>query len=256
MPSSSSKASRTSRRTRTILLLLILGWELNAAARDTVSASAPTPDAPAESIRSAVVPDESGDVAAEVKQAAAPVPSPPLTHYAALWQRSMFTSRALPAPEAPQGPGFADQLVLAGVYEVDGAVVAVILDKMTAQISEARIGSDNEQGIRVKSVEPAGESGPGRVQLQKGMQTGWIQFADAGAASATSANAAAPPEAPVQLLTPGAAAAADMNTVPRVAVPMDMAPAAPMVQPMPEIANPPLPSSPNPSLDEIPLPPE
>jgi hypothetical protein len=138
-------------------------------------------DAAAEAIRSAVVPDDSKptDVMAEAKAAASPVPVPPLTHYAALWERSMFKTHDLPIPEVPQGPGFADQLVLAGTYEVDGAVVAVILDKMTAQVTEARIGSDNEMGMRIKSVEPGSEGAVKRVQLQKGMQSGWIQVAEA-----------------------------------------------------------------------------
>ncbi len=237
---------------RLLSAFFLLSFAANA--RDAAPPSA-DPGAPAEAIRSAVVPDESGDVAAEVKQAASPVPVPPLAHYAALWQRSMFTSRALPAPEVPQGPGFADQLVLAGMYEVDGAMVAVILDKMTAQISEARIGSDNAQGIRIKSVEPAGESGLGRVQLQKGMQSGWIQFADAGASATPAATATA---APMQSLVPGAGADAGMD--PRgPAMPAD-APAmdtpASIVQPLPGVINPPLPASPNPNLDDIPLPPD
>lgn len=91
---------------------------------------------------------------AEAKAAASPVPVPPLTHYAALGGRSMFKIHDLPIPEVPQGSGFAEQLLRAGTYEVDGAVVAVILDKMTAQVTEARIGSDIEMGMRIKSVEP------------------------------------------------------------------------------------------------------
>ncbi len=239
-------------RTRTIpALLLTLGLGLNAAARDTTP---PDPSPAPETLRSAVVPDvgKDADPMEEAKAAAAPVPSPPLSHYAALWQRSMFTSRALPVPEAPQGPGFADQLVLAGIYEVDGAVVAVILDKMTAQISEARIGSDNAQGIRIKSVEPPGESGGGRVQLQKGMQAGWIQFAEAGAPPPmeNSAPPAAPGMAPQPLIPNGAANA---NAVPRgPSAPAD----APVVQPLPAMENPGLPMTPNPNLDDIPLPPE
>ncbi len=252
------RAERHALRPALCALLTLLCWTPPgiAAARDAKPVVDPA--SASETIRSAVVPDDTKDAVPEeeAKAAASPVPVPPLAHYAALWQRSMFTSRALPAPEVPQGPGFADQLVLAGMYEVDGAVVAVILDKMTAQISEARIGSDNEQGIRIKSVEPAGEKGLGRVQLQKGMQSGWIQFADAGAAPA--AENVAAPAAPMQPLVPGATAGAvdDVNATPRApAMPMDPAPAS-VVQPLPDVSNPPLPASPNPVLDDIPLPPD
>lgn len=235
------------------LFSLYLWISASALARDNAP-PLPAADAPAQAISSAVVPDETGDIQAENEQTASPVPAPALAHYAALWQRSMFTSRALPAPEVPQGPGFADQLVLAGMYEVDGAVVAVILDKMTAQISEARIGSDNAQGIRIKSVEPAGESGLGRVQLQKGMQSGWIQFADASASAAGPSSESAS-AAPLQPLAPGGGADAAVNNSPRgPALPggaPDMNPPTSLVQPLPAP-----PTTPNPNLDDIPLPPD
>ena len=238
-----------------VLLLLSLATPTRAA---NPTAPEPPSDAPAEAIRSAVVPDAEGGVVAEVQQAASPVPVPPMAHYAALWERSMFTTRALPAPEMPQGPGFADQLVLAGMYEVDGAMVAVILDKLTAQISEARIGSDNAQGIRIKTVEPAGESGLGRVQLQKGMQSGWIQFADASAAApAASSPAAASPLSGNGMDARPPSPPPDAGLTPPGAPAINPAAAPPaVVQPLPGIVNPPLPSSPNPGLDDIPLPPE
>lgn len=235
-------------RLLTALLFLRLAALMPAQAQDAASPP-PATEAPAEAIRSAVVPEAGGDVAAEVAQAASPVPVPPLAHYAALWERSMFTSRALPAPEMPQGPGFADQLVLAGMYEVDGAMVAVILDKMTAQISEARIGSDNAQGIRIKSVEPAGENGLGRVQLQKGMQSGWIQFADTSTAAPAASNPPAASPLPAGGMDPRP------GSTPPAAEPAPPA-AAPLVQPLPGVVNPPLPASPNPNLDDIPLPPD
>lgn len=231
----------------------------------------------AEAIRSAVVPDgeKAMDAASEAAAAAAPVPVPPLSHYAALWQRSMFTTHELPAPEMPQGPGFADQLVLAGTYEVDGALVAVILDKMTAQVSEARIGSDNELGIRIKSVSPGESASATRIQLQKGMQSGWIQVAEASPAAApatgqsgagqAAGGAAVPGMAPAPFLPGGAGAAA--------AAPGDGGggrgvggAGGAIVQPLPAPANansnaPVNPSpggvaTPNPNLDDIPLPPD
>jgi hypothetical protein len=215
--------------------------------------------APSEAIRSAVVPDDSKptDVMAEAKAAASPVPVPPLTHYAALWQRSMFTTHDLPMPEVPQGPGFADQLVLAGTYEVDGAVVAVILDKMTAQVTEARIGSDNELGMRIKSVEPGSEGAVKRVQLQKGMQSGWIQVAEvvaagpAGDAGGVNAAGGQPPP-----LVPGAMGGAMNDGMRGGGAPMNLGNGgggSPVVQPLPVPGGA---ATPNPSLDDIPLPPQ
>lgn len=244
----------------TLMMTGLIGASLQAA--DDKADAGKTPEA----IRSAVVPDDSQelDVVKEAKAAAAPVPVPPLTHYAALWERSMFTTLDLPAPETPQGPGFTDQLVLAGTYEVDGAVVAVILDKMSALVTEARIGSDNEMGVRIKSVEPGSEGSVRRIQLQKGMQSGWIQVAEV----ATTGSAGAPGSAtnavdvPKQSLMPSGDG---MNTEPRgLAQPVNSPPAAAMapsvVQPLQAPTAPaavsPAAATPNPNLDDIPLPPE
>lgn len=254
-------------RILTFFISLGLATTCMAAGRDTV------PDSPAvarggeEMIRSAVVPEEgkAGDDIADAKAAAAPVPVPPLTHYAALWEKSMFTTRDLPAPELPQGPGFADQLVLAGIYEVDGAVVAVILDRMTAQISEARIGSENENGVRIKSVNPGESEVATRIQLQKGMQSGWIAFADGGAGGGGGAGSAPvadavsgvapgmlpPGMAPQPLIPPGAGGANGMgDSGAGAAFPGSV------VEPLPNMGvNPEFPATPNPVLDEVPLPP-
>ena len=61
-----------------------------------------------------------------------PVAFPDLQHFAPLWERSIFTTRDLPSPDAPIGPVFTDSLSLAGIYEVDGQVVAVIVVVVTA----------------------------------------------------------------------------------------------------------------------------
>jgi hypothetical protein len=246
----------------TLMMMGLFGADLQALAAEAEVAKTP------EAIRSAVVPDGSQelDVVKEAKAAAAPVPVPPLTHYAALWERSMFTTLDLPAPEMPQGPGFTDQLVLAGTYEVDGAVVAVILDKMSAQVSEARIGSDNEMGMRIKSVEPGSEGSVRRIQLQKGMQSGWIQVAEVTATGSAGAPGSATNagDVPKQAIMPSGDGDG-MNTEPRgPALPANPPPAAAMppsvVQPLQAPAAPaassPAVATPNPNLDDIPLPPE
>lgn len=165
-----------------------------------------------------------------------PVPFPKLEHYAKLWEHSLFTTREIPIPESDDGPKFTDQLSLAGVYEVDGAVVAVIVDKTTSLVSEARIGSENEGGIRIKQVETGALPSSTRVQLLKNGQLGWIGFDQT---DVSMPSAAEPP--------PG--------TVVRPAIP---------VRPVPATAPPPAASLQNLNLpvnnpspvSDIPLPPE
>lgn len=111
-----------------------------------------------------------------------PVPFPPLETYAALWQRSVFTTKDLPSPDAPTGPIFSDNLSLAGTYEIDGQFVAILLDRTTTQFTEARIGSENEQGIKVRKVQPGATMDKIRVQLQKGDIAGWVSQSEATAA--------------------------------------------------------------------------
>ena len=110
-----------------------------------------------------------------------PVPFPKLEHYAALWERSIFTTKDLPSPDAPTGPNFADNLSLSGIYEIDGGVVAVLVDRTTSQVMEARIGTENEMGIKIRKVNPGESVDKTRIQLQKSDQAGWVSFADASA---------------------------------------------------------------------------
>jgi len=112
------------------------------------------------------------------KQHDTPVPFPQLEHFTALWERSIFTTKDLPSPDAPTGPNFADNLSLSGIYEIDGGVVAVLVDRTTSQVMEARIGSENEMGIKIRAVKPGESVDKTRIQLQKGDQAGWISFAD------------------------------------------------------------------------------
>ena len=113
-----------------------------------------------------------------------PVVHPTLDHYAALWERSVFTTKDLPSPDAPTGPIFTDSLSLAGTYEIDGQFVAILLDRTTTQFTEARIGSENEQGIKVRKVQPGATMDKTRVQLQKGDIAGWISQSEVAATPA------------------------------------------------------------------------
>jgi len=116
--------------------------------------------------------------AQEASKDDAPVSFPKLDHFAPLWERSIFTTKDLPSPDAPTGPNFADNLSLSGIYEIDGGVVAVLVDRATSQVMEARIGSENEMGIKIRKVTPGASVDKTRIQLQKGDQAGWISFAD------------------------------------------------------------------------------
>lgn len=144
-----------------------------------------------------------GPLAQEAKHAASPVEFPKLEKFEPLWKRSIFTTKDLPSPDAPAGPNFADNLSLSGIYEIDGGVVAVLVDRTTSQVMEARIGSENEMGIRIRKVTPGETLEKTRIQLQKGDQAGWVTFADTMAQPAeviqraviptqTNGNAAAP----------------------------------------------------------------
>lgn len=116
---------------------------------------------------------------AQEKKESPPVEFPKLAHFAPLWQRSIFTTKDLPAPEEPGGPNFVDNLSLSGIYEIDGGVVAVLVDRTTSQVMEARIGSENEIGVKIRQVTPGATIDKTRIQLQKGDKTGWVAFADA-----------------------------------------------------------------------------
>lgn len=109
---------------------------------------------------------------------APPVPFPELKHYSPLWERSIFTTRDLPSPDAPAGPIFTDSLSLSGVYEVDGVVVAVLVDRTTSLITEARMGAENDAGIKIRKITPGASMDKTRVQLQKGDQAGWVTFTE------------------------------------------------------------------------------
>ena len=107
----------------------------------------------------------------------APLAFPLLEHYSKLWENSMFTTKSLPPPDdGPKGPIFTDNLTLAGTYDVDGAVVGVLLDKTTSQVMEVRLGDENEAGIKIVRVSPGGAPDKARLQLQKGDQVGWVSF--------------------------------------------------------------------------------
>jgi hypothetical protein len=105
--------------------------------------------------------------AQEPKKDEAPVVFPKLEHFAPLWERSIFTTKDLPSPDAPTGPNFADNLSLSGIYEIDGSVVAVLVDRTTSQVMEAKIGSENEMGIKIRSVKPGETVDKTRIQLQR-----------------------------------------------------------------------------------------
>ena len=131
-----------------------------------------------------------------------PIEFPKVETYAALWERSLFTTKDLPAPDAPAGPSFADNLSLSGVYELQGEVVALIVDKTTSQVFQAKIGSENEIGVKVRKIDGDITSAKVRVQLQKGDQVGWVTLSDGlGAPAETIAPAVTPANTPPGLQT-------------------------------------------------------
>lgn len=132
-----------------------------------------------------------------------PVPLPQLEHYSRLWTESLFTTRAMPMPDAPAGPTFSDNFTLSGTFEENGKLTAVLIDKTTSGIVQAYIGVDNEEGFRISKIEPGANSDQMRIQLQKGNQVGWVTFSDGGASTGNSAPAAAPPPDGILATRPG-----------------------------------------------------
>jgi len=211
------------------------------------------------------------------EESTTPVEFPKLEAYASLWERSLFTTKDLPAPDAPAGPSFVDNLSLSGVYELQGEVVALIVDKTTSQVFQAKIGSENEIGVKVRKIDGDITSPKIRVQLQKGDQVGWATLSDGISAvpAETIAPAGVPGNAQPGLQTrqmPAAAAAAGLllppNTPPG---PAGLAPQIPTLSPEstppmnrriapaaePASTTPPAPIAvpPAPQVDGIPLPP-
>lgn len=113
-----------------------------------------------------------------------PMPLPALDHYAKLWKESLFTTRALPAPDVPAGPNFTDNLTLVGTVEDKGKVTATLIDKTTSAVVQAYIGADNAEGYRISKVELSDAKEVKRIQLQKGNQVGWLGFGDGSAPAA------------------------------------------------------------------------
>lgn len=117
---------------------------------------------------------------AEEKADDSPAKLPKLDHFARLWTDSLFTTRALPMPDVPAGPSFVDNYTLSGTLEDRGKMVAILIDKTTSNVVEAYIGKDNDAGFRIAKIEPGETADKMRIQLQKGNQSGWLGFVDAG----------------------------------------------------------------------------
>lgn len=184
--------------------------------------------------------------AQEAKEAGPPVEFPKLEHFEPLWKRSILTTKDLPSPDLPTGPNFADNLSLSGVYEIDGAVVAVLVDRVTSQVMEARIGSENEMGIKIRKVTPGETVDKTRIQLQKGDQAGWVGFMDI---------ASQPSEVVQRAVIPTQQAGVPAAAPPQRAMAPAQAPAAVIPPVNPILPPPPAAARPPRAVNDVPLPP-
>ncbi len=148
-------------------LALIVAIKLHAEVEDPVAPAAAEVIAKAQPVTPVVAEPVDNDC---------PVVVPALDHYAKLWTNSLFTSRALPPPEAPAGPNFTDNLSLSGTYEERGKLTAILIDKSTSSVVLAYIGEDNPEGFRIVKVTPGATPDQIKLQLQKGSQFGWVGF--------------------------------------------------------------------------------
>ncbi len=208
-----------------------------------------------------------------------PVPFPELKHFAPLWERSVFTTKDLPAPEVVGGPSFIDNLSLSGMYEIQGEVVAMIVDKSTSSVFSAKIGSENEIGIKIRKITGDITDSKTRIQLQKGDQVGWLSQNDGlgGAPAETVRPAGVPgqppapagaenaaPMAPAASVrsrpAPGAAAGLPTRQAPAQLLlpPPASQPVTPQQEVLPQLSQSPPPEVPtvdSPPAEDIPLPP-
>ncbi|MEI6533750.1 MAG: hypothetical protein WCN98_00305 [Verrucomicrobiaceae bacterium] len=107
-----------------------------------------------------------------------PVKFQELDHYKDLWEKSLFTSRALPKPPAT-GPSFADGLTLVGIYEINGQKMAVVMDKASSQVLEVSSTPDKNSGMQMLELDAGSTPYKARVHIQRGSETGWVGMADA-----------------------------------------------------------------------------
>ncbi|WP_395737773.1 hypothetical protein [Prosthecobacter sp.] len=185
-----------------------------------------------------------------------PVPFPKLEHFAALWERSIFTTKDLPSPDAPTGPNFADNLSLSGTYEIDGGIVAVLVDRITSQVMEARIGSENEMGIKVRAVKPGATMDKTRIQLQKGDQVGWVGIADPAAPPAETVQRAVIPTQQAPGANPAMQQRINVNThVPLVPAATGLPPNPILPPPSAQASGVGQPQPAAPRVNDVPLPP-
>jgi hypothetical protein len=155
-----------------------------------------------------------------------PVPLPDIAHFERLWKDSMFTTKALPAPDIPAGPNFADNFTLSGTFEDRGKMTAILIDRTTSGIVQVFIGEDNEEGIRIAKIEPGDSPEKMRIQIQKGNQAGWVKFTDAGGDGGVTMQ-----QPGQQVGQPGAPKNGPLATRPgRVVPPAQAVPQAPAIQ--------------------------
>jgi hypothetical protein len=195
----------------------------------------------------------------EMADNGSPVKIPTLDYYAKLWTESLVTTRALPPPEAPAGPNFTDALSLTGSYEMNGKVVAVLIDRTTSNVLEAYIGEENAEGMKIVEVDGKSAADIARVKLQKGTEVGWVALPDP-----SNPEGGAPPpggEVPGGVMKQPQATGGLMPNPAGVAPPAAAVPPqsikpelpVPVPQPIPQV--PQVPQVPDPVLNDIPLPP-
>lgn len=112
----------------------------------------------------------------------APVPMPALDRFKPLWNKSLLTARTI-EPSAPGGPSFADGLALAGIFEIDGRTVAVVMDKTSSQFTEVTAEPGGPHGMQIVKIEEGATPDRTRVQIQRGHESGWIRMGDAPASA-------------------------------------------------------------------------
>jgi hypothetical protein len=154
---------------------------------------------------------------------------PLLAYYKCLWERSLFTSHTVPKPP-PSGPSFADSLSLAGIYDIGGRVIAVLVDKASSQILEVTKETNSINGMVILSVEHGASPYQTRVQIQRGSESGWVGIPEA----AQNGGAASPSARTPQIAKPAPPQPAPVHVIEEAYQPNPLLPPLPQHSPAPK----------------------
>ncbi len=95
----------------------------------------------------------------------------PADRYANLWAESLFFKET-DSPAAD--PGFARDLTLAGTYEIEGRLSAILMNRRTQSVQEVSQAGPNGNGLRLIEVNRQADPAKTRVLVEQNGHRAWI----------------------------------------------------------------------------------